>query len=533
MSSQQAPPSSFFRRQIGGFDSDALAAWWPAAIVLLIAAFVRSYIWLNSDVSWLLTLAEQVIGGARAYVDFREPNPPASILLYMPAVLFGQIAHISAESALTLLVFAGVLLCLWLVDRILPDGALVASRERPVLLALGCAILLILPGDNFAERENIALIAILPMLAAYVARARGITVSTALSISAGIGGGIAVAIKPYFALALILPLPYAIWGWRSHRRKLTEAIFWREHLASALVVLLYGAAVLWSFPDYVRETLPLVLTLYVPLRYSLFLMIINTSVVLVAMTMIVALGVGMREFRSPAVGVGFLAVLGFTGALVIQGKGWPYHGYPAVALSLLVLALLLVRRLSVVRDKSHAARSASIDLAFGAVLFACIYAVASYWLLQELDRSALVTAVSRIAPAHPKIVSISATPGIAFPLTRKLHGILVSRAPFQWISAYADRLLTAGTLDPDANNRIGDAILRRTIEDYARVDRVELADSIRTGRPDVILIGGAMEHRWAFAHPELTLVLQPYRRAETFEGIEIWLPRTAPKPAPH
>src|SRR5579864_3960068 len=96
----------------------SLLSYWPAAVVIFVAAILRSFIWLNSDVSWLLTLAEQVLAGARAYVDFTEPNPPASILVYMPAIELAQLANISAEAALTLLVFAGAFVSLWMTGRV-------------------------------------------------------------------------------------------------------------------------------------------------------------------------------------------------------------------------------------------------------------------------------------------------------------------------------------------------------------------------------------------------------------------------------
>jgi hypothetical protein len=508
-------------------DARAAMTYWPVALVLGIAVIVRCFIWLNSDVSWLLTLAEQVLAGARAYVDYSEPNPPASIIIYMPAILLAHLLSISAEFAVTILIFSGALASLWLVARALPDDKLLQPRDRPLLFALACALLLILPGDNFAERENIALMAILPMLAVNARRADDAHVGIVLAVLAGIGGGIAIGVKPYFALALLLPLPYVLWRRHAHRRSTLAALLAPEHIAAAFIVLAYGALLVWLFPDYTRQTLPLVLTLYVPLRYSLPLMLANPSVILVLVMALAALGLGWREFRTPLLAVASLAALGFTAALVIQGKGWPYHGYPAVALSLFVLGTILIRRLAGFLHGRSAVKRQTIELMLGAALFACVYALASYWLLQEPSRSYLVSVVARLVPPHPKIVSIYGAPGLAFPLTRKLDGTPLGRTPFQWISAYTDRMLTAGGLDPTGNTQISDPALRRTIEGYARQDRRELADMIRTRHPDVILVGGAGERRWAFSHPEVATALRPYHLAKTVGEVEIWLPRDA------
>ena len=525
MSSSNTDRGYIMRRVHDAIDLSESGSYWFAAAILVIAVIVRSYIWLNADVSWLLTLGEQVLAGARAYTDFSEPNPPASILIYMPATLLGQLFGASAESMLAVLAFAATFASLWMVGRILPGDALAASREKPVLFALACALLLILPGDNFAERENIAVIAILPMLAVYAARASGLRIDFALAALAGIGGGIAVAIKPYFALALIVPLPFVVLRARALGQKLTTLVFSPEHITAALAVLFYFALLFWRFSDYLDRTLPLVLTLYVPLRYSLLFMLENPSVFVVLMVAMVGLGLGAREFRSPVIAVSGLAAIGFTAALIVQGKGWPYHGYPAVALSMLALCVLLVRRLTKFRDRQEGTRSPAIELAFGATLSVCIYGVASLWLLQEPDRSELVGEVSRLAPAHPKIYSIDGAPGLAFPLTRKLQGAPLGRTPFQWITTYTDKLLNAGDLDPASRKKMSDPAARRKIEEYAREDRFELAATIRTRHPDVILIEGKANEKWAFSYPEIAAVLAPYRKAETFNHVEIWILR--------
>jgi hypothetical protein len=487
---------------------------------------LRSFIWLNSDVSWLLTLAEQVLAGARAYIDFTEPNPPASILIYMPAIELARLANISAEAALSVLVFAAAFVSLWMAGRCLGEDSLVGARERPLLFALACALLLILPGDNFAERENIALISILPMIAVSVRRAEGASPGLVIALFAGIGGGIAVAIKPYFALALLLPFLLVLWRSRASVARLLAALFAVENIAAALVVLAYGAVLVWGFPDYSQHTLPLVLTLYVPLRYSLPLMLANPSVIMVVLAGLVGAGLGIKEYRSPVVAVASLASLGFTGALIIQGKGWPYHGYPAVALALLVLCLLLVRRLAKFRNSRTTTTKYSADILFGSGLLVCLYALASFWLLQEPSREELVAVVSRMVPDHPKVFSIYGAPGLAFPLTRKLHGAPLGRTPFQWISAYTDKMLSSGELDP-TGKKVLDPALRRTIEDFARRDRAELVDTIRTRHPDVIIVGGNGEEQWALSYPAIAAALHPYFKAKTLGDAEIWLPRTA------
>src|SRR5579871_4317978 len=83
----------------------SLVGYWPAAAALALATIVRSVSWLNCDVSWNLTLGGKVLAGARPYIDFSDPNPPASFLIYVPAILIGREFGVSAEFVVTALVF--------------------------------------------------------------------------------------------------------------------------------------------------------------------------------------------------------------------------------------------------------------------------------------------------------------------------------------------------------------------------------------------------------------------------------------------
>ena len=133
----------------------------------------------------------------------------------------------------------------------------------------------------------------------------------------------------------------------------------------------------------------------------------------------------------------------------------------------------------------------------------------------SLERQ-LVFELSRLTPAQPRIFAIASGPELAFPLTRKLHGTSVGRAPFQWVSDGAERLLASGALD---------AATRPQIETAARLDRFEVAQAIRDGRPDVILVEGAARERWALSHAEIAAALSAYRKVKTISDVQIWLPR--------
>jgi hypothetical protein len=378
-------------------------------------------------------------------------------------------------------------------------------------------MLLILPADTFAQREHIALISILPMLAAYAARAGGTSVAATSATVAGLGAGIAVAIKPHFALALILPLTYAAWKLRKNKTELRALFLSPEHLSAALILLTYAALIVFYFATYIQKTIPLVLALYVSSGVPRVLLLGNPSIILVAAGAIVALVLARDEMRTPLHRVASLAVLGFTAALLIQAKGFNYHGYPGIALGMLLLFRIVVIWIAKMGRNTERTRLMRAAYACGALLlFGEFFALEYVWFLQGWNRVQyeLVPAVAQLVPPRPKVFAFAGGPQVAFPLTRILKARSVGPAPFQWVSDRADRMLASDPMDSPTRQRI---------EGYARLDRLRAAQAVRASKPDVILVEGKLREVWALSHPEIATVLRAYRRARTVDDIVIWL----------
>lgn len=146
----------------------------PAAAACLVAILLRSITNLGEDCSWLLTLGEKFLAGATPYVEFIEVNPPASFLMYLPAILLARVLGVSPESAVVGLMFTAVPASLALTTRIL--GELRHRAGEPLFLAVAVLVLSVVPNHSFGQREHVAVVAVLPMLAA-CARARAGTES--------------------------------------------------------------------------------------------------------------------------------------------------------------------------------------------------------------------------------------------------------------------------------------------------------------------------------------------------------------------
>ena len=145
------------------------ALHWPALLTVFAAALLRlaSGPWFGADVSWLLTLGETLAAGTAPYSKFIEVNPPASILLYLPAVLIANQLDMMTEIVLNALIFCGAIVSVAATVSILGRTGLLSPNKLRWFAVVALFVLLIAPADEFGQREHIAVIAILPVLAVY------------------------------------------------------------------------------------------------------------------------------------------------------------------------------------------------------------------------------------------------------------------------------------------------------------------------------------------------------------------------------
>lgn len=462
----------------------------PAALATLALAVLICLRWrfgANADTSWLITVSERVLDGQTLYVDILETNPPASVWLYLPLVWLARMVAVPPEwvvdvgFALAALAATGFSLRL---ARGLPGDA---AQRRALLLASLGVVLLILPAMTYSQREHAALIAMIPVLFGLARRLAGLGIGPAASVALGLCAGLSMAIKPHFALALLLPACFVAWRERS---------FAIAGSPTALVAMAcfsaYAAAVFLVTPAFVHDVAPLVAKTYLPLRD---ITAAATGAIALVWLGLFALAVSARREGDDLWAVAVLAGCGFFGAAVIQGKGWSYHFLPAIGCLSIAVALGASRFGPVARLA-----------AMGLFIFAFI------GLAQGVDRVRIDAALA----GRPglRVAALKSDIALAHPLVRRIGGVYVQSVCSNWIAASAlPRLLRAGL----------DGAERRDLEAAVARERAILRDDLRRGQPDVILRFAA-EFDWlAFAREdaETARLLDDYESAGIVEGVEI------------
>ncbi len=500
----------------------------------LVSLLIQRHLGPVSDVAWLITLAERVLDGQTPYVDFIEVNPPASILIYVPAVALARLIGMAPEAVTAMFGVAAGFACLALCAALLAPTRLGVAIGRGGLI-FAALLLLALPLGVFDQRDHIALLAGLPFLALMAARIEGGRPARSLAALAGLGAGAMLAIRPHYALALA---PVVLF-FAARRGSRALGALWPELAAMALLVSAYGALVVFAYPAFLTSAMPLSLEVYVPVRYSLEVLLFSRG----AAPTLVAFGClalwPEKRWTDPLVAVPALAAAGAMAAYLVQMKGFVYHIYPpfvlvALAFGFAVAPALRQSRRAFVWLAAFAALEIAIACAsptslvayvslFGAPLFAAVYiwvsrkearsdvsrlaiaavfvlqiAVMAAWFLDETPQyPGLETALARLGP-HPTVMSASNNLSHGLPQTRKVGGRWVQRTYGTWISRHVD-------LQESAHPN--DTALRDRLEPWRGFDHAMFVEDVRRFAPDVVLIAPNSNF---LADPQIAEVLKPY-----------------------
>jgi hypothetical protein len=393
------------------------------------------------------------------------------------------------------LVFIAIGASLWFSARILRRANLLARFESARLLAMVLTILAILPAQIFAEREHIAVVLFLPMLCVMLVRASGRTPNWSEIVVAGLGAAAMIILKPHLGLGLAAAIAVAAFSARSWT--ILVAV---ENWIAFAVLGAYGAMIAVVFPEFLSEIVPLVRAVYLPFHRSPSEMLISQPAVPIWILTLGAIALLRRSERYDCIyGILLAASIGFAGSFFVQGKGWPYHSYPMIALALIALACTLSER--------RAPACATLARGGGAVVAGFLAAMTYTWMNLATSVVFLEAPIRQIKP-HPTMLAITSDVAVGHPLVRAVGGT--------WVASVGSMWITQGVLWRRIHERLTSEESAQ-LDRYAALDRAMLIDALRRRKPDVIVIQKepADFESWARADREIDDLLTSYSEVPT------------------
>ncbi|MBZ9703848.1 MULTISPECIES: hypothetical protein [unclassified Mesorhizobium] len=448
---------------------------WPlvlAAIVLAAAVPWQMRWGVIPDTSWAITMSERVLAGSRLYIDLFEVNPPFTPWMFMPAVALAHALGISPEVVIHFYVYAICLLGLGFAARIARLAGFAENHVLFSMLPLFLALLVILPGNAFSEREHLGVALFLPSLVLAAWRAAptgGRTPSLPIAVLAGLSGSVMVLVKPYYALMVLVPALYVAW-----RRRSIWLLFCIEYWVIGLVCVAYLAAVLYFYPEFLNAIYPVLADTYMRLGVAQALLVKYAPAYLIAVYMLRLLRPGLA--LSPLIMVFVLASLAATVPLVYQAKAWPYHAFPAICL---MAGALLLRAIQIDPAKQSPSgtgmRSARMLLLAAAILANAV----PFWPSQKPGADFVATI--KAAVDHPTVALIGSDIAAGHPLTRMVGGSWISSYCSDWLGAFA---IYFAKVEAQSSNQTAAEHYKQITDRYIDAKLAEL----ETNQPSLVIV---------------------------------------------
>jgi hypothetical protein len=407
----------------------ALATVLPAlAAIMALAGLAGEFRHtLNGDALSLLDGCRRILEGRELYASLVDLNPPFVFLFHMPFAWLAGRTALPPETlfrvGVVLLLLAAVLLTRRIARQVADNDPVMVG----VLTAAALVAAFALPLGFFGQREHLQAALLLPAIVATAGRDGRVLKSSAVWESWAVCclAGLGLALKVTSGLALLLPALLLM----------VRTKQWKSEAAAAIVVggVLTLLGLLWA-PGYlgvVRELGPLYQQFNAVPFAELFQRGILSMIPLA--TLAVLLVCSWRVMPQPLPMVLGLALVGYLAGVAVQGKGFGYHYYPALAMavtSLLVLATARGDDQPVLKVMRHLSALTVLGLLLWPVLPILANRVDPALTIQE-QRAAVLSALidasrgSKVAVLSPKMADV-------YPLTTERGFELTGRWPHLW-----------------------------------------------------------------------------------------------------
>jgi hypothetical protein len=438
------------------------------AILVIAGVRVGLDLW-NRDVSWLLYVSQRVLHGERLYTEVFENNPPLIVWFGIPFAAIGGALGIPAIDFFYAFILVAAPVVVWSCDRILARD--LPAQFRGVFAVFLLAVLTVGPGFGFGERAHLMLLGCLPYLA--LLSARRSSLSPAARAASGLAAGFGLALKPFYLLIWLFALAAAV------RRRGIRYTLALEHWAAAAVLLAYGLSVV-AFTPYVSLLGVFYANYAWRAPYSVLVLRLGTALLAAAWlwTLLVPcrrrLGSLRDVFLTSATAAWFV--------MLLQGKGYPYHYYPVVALAGLVLVMGFwdaAASLDLERNARTALRTAA-SLVLVAGVLPLSAGLADYSLRQHAPMRQYIRTLLPVLKQYRSVAIFSQVLHAAFPL--------VSYAKVRWALPGPD----LGFVGVYVRNRAGvNSSDRADLSGSSPVEermRHRVVDALVATPPDLIIV---------------------------------------------
>ncbi len=296
--------------------------WTLVAYALFTWFSIHIHTSITADTLWLCDAAGRLLSGEKMGESYYDPNPPLSVLLYVPPVLLSLTGWATVYQSVffyVLLLLAGASFATYCILKFIP------GLEATTILLITVTLIIfntIVTSISFTERDQMIGMWLLPFVLTQIAITKKWPLPSTLKHATLLTGAVLILLKPHYGLfpALIL----------LHRVVTQKRLnVWKDadFLYLACAVLSYAAILVIFFSDYLRVVLPDVINLYLHNESTFALM----RGILWALVFLIGISTAAIINNKSWI-IYFLFIAAFVNLIpfIVQMRGYSYHLFPAL-----------------------------------------------------------------------------------------------------------------------------------------------------------------------------------------------------------
>ncbi len=322
------------------------------AVILILFIGVWSTLYLKAhidvDTGWLLQCLDRFMVGGKYGTDFYETNPPLSFLIYLPAYPLYTYAALDPKFSVFIVVSIYVLFSNYILFLLMRAEKYTATDI--VVLLSACAMALTwTAGISFGSKDHIITSFLIPLSLYQYRLTFDRKTNRLVSAAAILLGGLAVCLKPHYAIIPAAFFLHRLYTKRSIGACVTSPDFWGMFIIGAS----YLAFVIIVTPEFFN-LLPEIISIYTierpfPLYYRYYYLLYGA----------VGFVISFWILKSPAQQVLKNATIGFTVLsflclipYILQDKGFHYQALPILCYGSIVLFIAVYSIAKEIAEKS-------------------------------------------------------------------------------------------------------------------------------------------------------------------------------------
>lgn len=304
--------------------------------IYLLTWMLQHNLLIEADTCWLIYAAKNLINGGTYTNNFFDPNPPLIFYLYTPIVLLMK--YFRLEISISLLIYmycistGSIFLCYLISKKIFAKDDKLLMGLFLIFISI---VFLILPVNEFGQREQLSIILTMPYFLTTASRLDKKHLPFIQYLIAGLLGSIGFAIKPHFLITLFIVEIYYLFyqhDWLGWLRT--------EILTMIVFFFCYALLIITQYQDYLTIIVPYSIQ-FLYQKYSSWQALFLYSVVLFSYAVIYAFIFLYKKIDYHNLStILCIATIGFLISYYLQYFNWYHHALPAYSTAILLSSFL-------------------------------------------------------------------------------------------------------------------------------------------------------------------------------------------------